>query len=203
MIRELRDPANFSNPDCLTVFFGALNRERDWEPLVPTINDVADVAGDRLRFQVVHDRAFFEALETPHKAFTPLCDYDTYIDLLAGCEVCFMPLSDTVFNRAKSDLKFVEAGACRATALASHIVYGDTVEDGVTGLVFRNPDELRERFLRLLAMPDLARALANAARVYVSRSRMLAYQAAPRVTWYRSLWARRRELTTALRERIG
>ena len=47
-----------------------------------------------------------------------------------------MPLADTPFNRAKSDLKFIEAGACRVAALASHIVYANSVEDGRTGLLF-------------------------------------------------------------------
>ena len=75
--------------------------------------------------------------ETPHKRFTPTCDYDTYMALLGQCEISFMPLGDTPFNRAKSDLKFIEAGACRVAALASHIVYADSIEDGRTGLLFR------------------------------------------------------------------
>ena len=118
--------------------------------------------------------------------------------LLGQCEISLMPLGDTPFNRAKSDLKFIEAGACRVAALASHIVYGDSIEDGRTGLLFRDADELRDRLLRLVAMPDLARGLGDAARHYVAGERMLAYQVAPRIAWYRSLWARRAELNSAL-----
>jgi len=201
-VRELPEPRNFANADHVTLFFGALNRERDWEPLLPALNSVAAAVGSRLRFQVVHDRAFFDALDTPHKAFTPLCDHDTYMGLLGQCEISLMPLSDTPFNRAKSDLKFIEAGACRATALASPIVYADTIVDGTTGVIFRTPDELRERLLRLLAMPELTRALGESARQYVAEYRMLAYQVAPRLAWYRSLWFRRAELTAALRARL-
>jgi glycosyltransferase involved in cell wall biosynthesis len=65
-----------------------------------------------------------------------------------------MPLGDTPFNRAKSDLKFIEAGACRVASVASHIVYADSIEDGRTGLLFHNADELRDRLLRLVAMPE-------------------------------------------------
>ncbi len=43
------------------------------------INAVAAQAGDRLRFRVVHDEGFFQALETPHKSFTPLCEHLTSI----------------------------------------------------------------------------------------------------------------------------
>ena len=202
MIRSLPEPRNFATPDRLTVFFGALNRERDCEPLMGAINAVAAIADERLRFQVVHDRAFFDALETEHKSFTPTCDYDTYLRLLGEAEIALMPLSDTPFNRAKSDLKFIEAGACRVAALASPVVYADTIEDGRTGLLFTDADSLRARLLHLIAMPELARALADAARDYVARERMLAYQVAARTAWYRSLWARREELTAALHVRV-
>jgi hypothetical protein len=47
-------------------------------------------------------------------------------------------------------------------------------------------------------MPDLARSLGEAARHYVASERMLAYQVAPRIAWYRSLWSRREELNNAL-----
>jgi glycosyltransferase involved in cell wall biosynthesis len=198
----LPDVGNFIDPNVMTLFFGALNREQDWAPLMPTLNAVAEKAGDRLRFCVVHDQAFFDALETPHKQFTPTCDYDTYLALLGQCEISFMPLGDTPFNRAKSDLKFIEAGACRVAALASHVVYADSIEDGRTGLLFHDAEELGARLLRLVAMPELARGLGDAARAYVENERMLAYQVASRIAWYRSLWARREELTNALYARL-
>jgi glycosyltransferase involved in cell wall biosynthesis len=199
-VRALPDVRNFLDPNVLTVFFGALNREHDWAPLMPALNAVAKKAGERLRFCVVHDQRFFDALQTTRKIFTPTCDYDTYMTLLGRCEISFMPLGDTPFNRAKSDLKFIEAGACRA--LASHVVYADSIEEGRTGLLFRGADELLERLLRLVAMPELARGLGNAARSYVAAERMLAYQVAQRIAWYRALWARRAELTDALHRRV-
>jgi SAM-dependent methyltransferase len=201
-VRALPDVRNFLDPKALTVFFGALNREPDWAPLMSALNAVAEKAGERLRFCVVHDQAFFDALRTPHKMFTPTCDHDTYMALLGRCEISFMPLDDTPFNRAKSDLKFIEAGACRVAALASHVVYADSIEDGRTGLLFHDADDLHERLLRLVAMPELARGLGNAARSYVAGERMLAYQVAQRIAWYRSLWARRVELTNALHARM-
>lgn len=200
-IAALPERRNFTEP-FLTLFFGALNRESDWRPLMPALNAAATAAGERLRFRVVHDRAFFDALLTPHKTFTPTCDHETYLRLLGESEISFMPLVDTGFNRAKSDLKFIEAAACRAAALASPVVYADTIEDGRTGLLFATADELHGRLLRLVAMPDLARAIGEAARAYVGAERMLAYQVADRVAWYRSLWDRRAELSAALQSRL-
>ena len=61
-------------------------------------------------------------------------------------------------------------------------------------MLFHNGEELRDRLLRTVAMPELARGLGEAARHYVAGERMLAYQVAGRIAWYRSLWARRADL---------
>lgn len=193
---------NFTDPHSVTLFYGALNRERDWRPLVPIINSIARKAGAHLKFQVVHDRGFFEALDTPHKEFTPTCDYETYLDILGRCEISFMPLGDTPFNRCKSDLKFIEAGSCRVAPLCSSVVYGDSVRDGINGALFRFPEQFHQQLLRLVALPALARALGDAARDYVAHNRMQAQQVAARIAWYRSLWDRRETLNEALRLRV-
>jgi SAM-dependent methyltransferase len=201
-IRVLPEIRNFTGEHPLTLFFGALNRQADWRPYLPVLNEVIATMGAALRFSIVHDRMLFDALQTPHKTFTPTCDHDTYLDLLAGSEISFMPLADTPFNRAKSDLKFIEAAACRVAALASRVVYAESVEDGQTGALFDSPEELRVKLTQLLTVPGLAREIGDSARDYVARSRMLAYQVAPRIAWYRSLWDRRAELSAALVARV-
>ena len=201
-MRDLPEPANFTDPAALTLFFGALNREGDWHALLPALNQVLEVAGDRLRVQVVHDQAFYAGLHTARKNFVPTCDHATYLQLLGRCEISFMPLADTAFNRAKSDLKFIEAGACRVTPLASPVVYAQTMTDGRTGIIFHDAATLRARLLQLLSFPEMAREVADNARGYVMRHRMLADQVAPRLAWYRDLWTRRKSLSAALRARV-
>lgn len=201
-IFELPEPKNFQDEDQITLFFAALNRGEDWAPYMQGLNEVARAVGRRLKFVVVHDRDFFEALESEHKEFHPTCDYPTYLSLLGAAEIAFMPLGDNVFNRAKSDLKFIEAAACRAVSLASPVVYAGSIQDQKTGMIFRDSLELRSALLRILAYPEAARSLADAARDYVKRDRMLAYQVQARTDWYRSLWARRDELNAALAARM-
>jgi 2-polyprenyl-3-methyl-5-hydroxy-6-metoxy-1,4-benzoquinol methylase len=201
-IFELPAVRNFNNPDQLTLFFGAINRGEDWAPFMSAINEVARAVGARLKFSVLHDKAFFDALETPHKIFAPICDYPTYMDLLGQAEIAFMPLSDNVFNRAKSDLKFIEASACRVVSLASPVVYENSIIANRTGLIFSNPNEMRAHLLRILAYPEASRKVAEAARVHVAQTRMLAYQTAARLGWYRALWERRDELNRALAARV-
>ena len=201
-ISQLPEVANFTSETKVTLFFGAINRQQDWESSMPAINAAASVLGARLHFQVVHDQTFFDALETPHKAFTPTCDYLTYTGLLSQSEISFMPLRDTPFNRAKSDLKFIEAGAARAVPLASPVVYEDSIQDGVNGLIFRSDSDLYEKIIRLATTPSLGMSIGNAARRLVAETRMDAYGVADRLHWYRSLLERREELTRALLERV-
>jgi SAM-dependent methyltransferase len=201
-IFELPPVRNFADPEHLTLFFGAINRGPDWAPLMPALNEVARAVGDRLKFFVLHDEAFFNALQSPHKTFEPMADYPAYLRMLGAADIAFMPLEDNEFNRSKSDLKFIEAGAARVAALASRVVYGGVIQDGRNGLLFGDAMELRAGLLRLLAYPEATRRLGDAARAYVARERMLAYQVAARSAWYRGLWARREALTAALRGRV-
>lgn len=201
-LSQLPAPGNFAAPETLSVLFAALNREEDWPGHIEAINAAARQAGGRLRFEVVADQAFFDALDTPHKRFTPLCDYETYLGLLSRCEVSFMPLRDTLFNRCKSDLKFLEAAGHRAVALASPTVYAASIRDGENGLIFADPQGLFARLMWLATNPDKARGIAEQARAGVARERMLAYQLRQRTAWYRSLWERREALHAALVERV-
>jgi 2-polyprenyl-3-methyl-5-hydroxy-6-metoxy-1,4-benzoquinol methylase len=199
---ELPQVRNFKDPEHLTLFFGALNRGPDWAPLMPALNEVARAVGERLKFSVLFDREFYDALETPHKTFAPMADYASYMKALGEADISFMPLGDTEFNRSKSDLKFIESAASRVAALASNVVYEASVQDGKTGLLFRNTMELRAGLLRLLAYPEATRKMADAARHYVATERMLAYQVETRMGWYRGLWERREALNEALRQRV-
>ncbi len=198
----LEPPRNFGNPERLTLFFGSLNRQSEWPELMPALNDILREADGRLHVQVVTDEAFFHALETPHKTFTPLCDYATYRAMLAGCEISLMPLRDTPFNRCKSDLKHIEAAAARVVSLASSVVYGESIEHGRTGLIFHSPEQMRDQLRQLLADPQSGRAMADAARQHVAQNRMLAQQVAARRDWYRQIWERRAVLRADIGRRV-
>ena len=85
---------------------------------MPLINETIHKHGERLRFMVVSDYGFYEALQTAEKQFISgiqsgyvFVSYDRYMAALRSSDIALLPLNDTEFNRAKSDLKFIEAGA--------------------------------------------------------------------------------------------
>ena len=194
----------------VTIFFGALNRRPDWEPLMPAINASIRRYGDRLHFHVISDHAFYEALETEEKDFAGgvrdasiVAPYERYTAALHDADIALLPLRDTEFNRAKSDLKFIEAAGHGAVALASPTVYAETMRDGETGLIFRSPEEFAEKLDLLIEHADLRRTLAEHAYRYVAEHRLLEYHLDDYIAAYQEMFARREELERDRRARIA
>ena len=198
------------NGDTVTVFFGALNRTEDWQEIMPALNDAIREYGARLRFLVTADRAFFDSLRTDCKEYVGgeynkgnFAPYELYADALARSDIALLPLRDNLFNRMKSDLKFIEAAAYGAVSLASPTVYERTIEDGRTGLIYRSPREFRERLSLLVEDAALRLSLADAAYDYVRHNRMAAQHYEERILAYRELFPRLDELEQGCRERVA
>ena len=194
------------NAPQVTIFFGALNRRADWEPLMPSINAAIQEHGDRLYFRVVSDYAFYQQLRTERKSYvggtqdgSVVAPYERYVEELHSSDIALLPLNDTEFNRAKSDLKFIEAAGNGAAVLAAPTVYAATVRDGETGLIYHSPKEFAQKLDLLIRRADLRRRLAENAYRYVAEQRLLAGHLDDYIMAYRELFDRREELE---RERL-
>lgn len=93
---------------------------------------------------------------------------DEYYLQLTTWHVALAPLADDRFNRAKSPVKALEAGALGLPIVASHAgPYPDLVIDGETGFLCRSSADW-ERALRTLAFDEDARvAMGERAREHV------------------------------------
>jgi len=200
--RSFRQTTDATDPLPATLFFGALNREADWAPLLPALNRVLSEQKGRVRVQVVHDRAFFDALETSDKVFEPLCSYDRYHDLLHTADLAWLPLEPTRFNQHKSDLKFLECAAHGVAVLASPTVYAGVVRQGETGLIYESAEEFALQLMRLIMDIPFRRWLAENAYQYVAEHRVLARHFREREAWYRVMLARFPELNRELKQRV-
>lgn len=191
-------PINRSDNE-VRVFFGALNRKNAWAPLMKSFNKLFKKF-PQLRPIILHDREFFDALETDNKVFKPTANYDEYLNYLHCCDISIQPLDDSKFNRYKSDIKFLEAGAGGLAVIASPVVYEDTIKHGETGLIARSPDDWESMLAKLACDADYRRMLGQNAKNYVLSERMLTQHIQKQLDWYRDLWARRDELNARLFE---
>jgi SAM-dependent methyltransferase len=171
----------------LRIFVGALNREADAALILPAINAALKMYDD-VYVTVLHDRQLFDAIETPHKDFYAVQPYSGYLDLMSRCDVMLAPLSDTVGNRCKSDLKYVEASGFGLATIASPTVYGATIVDGKTGLIAHDADEFTTKLLAILANRVELKSLGQAARDYVSCFRLQTYLVARKLAFYQKVY---------------
>jgi SAM-dependent methyltransferase len=200
-LADLPPPRSYGDDDRVVIFFGALNREGDWQPLLTALNRVLVDEQERVSIRVIADRLLFDSLETTAKSFEPYCPFQRYAEILRGCDIALLPLEPTPFNRMKSDLKFVECAGHGVAALASPTVYEESLVDGVTGRLFRFPDEFEERLRELIRDADLRRRLAANAYAWVRGQRLLSQHYRRRHDWYLYMRERLPQLNEELRQR--
>jgi glycosyltransferase involved in cell wall biosynthesis len=201
-LASLPPPRTWSESGPIALFFGALNREDDWKPILPALNRVlADHAGE-LTVHVIHDRQFFDALWTDAKTFEPFCPFERFAEILRRCDIALLPLEPTRFNSMKSDLKFLECAAQGVAVLASPTVYSGTIVDMETGLLYRSIEEFEARLRRLIADAGLRHGLAENAYRWVRENRLQARHYRRRVEWYSQLCDSLPQLNEQLRQRV-
>lgn len=187
----------------IRVFFGALNRVMDWSGLVSALVSGAQTLADKMEFVVVHDREFFDALpDNIMKEFHPTLPHHRYMALLASCDVALLPLSDSSFNRHKSDLKFIECCAAGVVPICSTVVYAERPVHRSIGVFADKPADWRSALVGLCSdTKDIMRRRAIGL-VYVKQERMHNQQVVARESYYRQLLAQRVELETQRIARI-
>ena len=128
--------------------------------------------------------------------------YERYSAVLHASEISLLPRRDTEFNRAKSDLKFIESAGHGAVALASPTVYAGTVRDGETGLIYHSPKEFAEKLDLLIQRADLRRTLAENAYRHVAKHRLLDQHLDEYIAAYREMLTRCEEFEQERRRRM-
>lgn len=194
-----------------TVFFGAINRETEWQSLVPHLNKLANELGDRIRFKLLIRKDCFDMLDTPNKEFVGreaeyegrYVPFEEYWEALQTADVNLLPLVATDFNRKKSDLKFIESAACGAVSLASPTIYETSIVDGLTGYICRKPEDFVKRIEELAEDRERHAMMAHAAYRYVRDHRMLSQIYEQRLAWYRELGENYEELDRMMLERCA
>jgi len=175
------------------IFFGAANREGISQAVARSLSALlAD--HPEIEFEVVHDRAFFDALPTAAKTFHPTLPYDDYLRIMGKCDIALLPLEGKESELFKSDIKYVEAGSRGLAVIASPAVYGDTIRHDETGLIVPEIAGWAPALKRLIDEPDVRHKMAAAAWQEVRDHRMFADQVDQRHRWYIDLWRRRAEL---------
>lgn len=111
----------------------------------------------------------FKAVDAQVERLPP-SDYATYMRRLAKCQINIAPLERTVFNDAKSNIKYLEAAILGIPSVCTPTVeYQETIEHGVTGMLAATEADWEEQLMALISNPALRRQMGEDARLHVER----------------------------------
>ena len=90
-------------------------------------------------------------------------DWDKLPALISEVDINLAPLVDSIFNRAKSEIKWIEAALVKVPTVASKIgAFSDAIVDGETGLLATD-EEWFDKLEALVLSPELRQKIADAA----------------------------------------
>ena len=99
----------------------------------------------------------------------PLSDYPTYVKRLASCDISIAPLEDSVFNDAKSNIKYIEAAIVRMPSVCSaSAAFRTAIKHGETGFLAADDAAWEVSLLALVDDATLRVAVGQQAYEHVS-----------------------------------
>jgi len=171
-----------------------------WGGSAGHLEDLAEVAPALMAF--VHEQpnvtlhlmcsdkiwALFEALPSERKRRTPVGSIHQYYDFVSQLDIGIAPNRDKGFNRARSDVKFLEYAGWGAVPVMQRLApYVESVKHGDNGFLFDTTDELIGLLRRLVADPVERQRVREHAHAYVLAERLQAPHAAERLAFYAEL----------------
>jgi tetratricopeptide (TPR) repeat protein len=129
--------------------------------------------------------SLFDTLPAERRRRTPVGSIDEYYAFVSQLDIGIAPNRDAGFNRARSDVKFLEYAGWGAVPVMQRLApYLASVRHGENGFLFDSTEELIGLLDRLVADPAERQRVRNTAHQYVLRERMQAPHAAERLAFY-------------------
>ncbi|UXN60022.1 glycosyltransferase [Phyllobacterium zundukense] len=101
----------------------------------------------------------------------PFTTFDGYLEKVANADISIAPLEQTVFNDAKSNIKFLEASILGLPSVCSPVdAFKSAIVDGETGFLAASPDEWEHKLLALVDDQALRAEMAGKALESVFRA---------------------------------
>jgi hypothetical protein len=191
------------NKERVRIFYGAVNRQKDWQPIIQGVLAAAINLGDSIEFVVVHDKAFHDALpKTSQKTFHESLTHAAYTEVLTSCDLALLPLADNSVNRCKSDLHLIECASAGVVPICSSVVYAENPAHHSFAKFADTPVEYMATLIKLCKQTGELNRRAKLGHAHVSKYRTHAMQASIRRDLYLSLLNDREALEAQRQERL-
>ena len=160
----LKDYSHVSDVVKIGYFSGSISHNENFELIKPAIKQLLKKYSN-VQLHIVgildipKDMKPFENQIVTHD----YVDWDKLPVLISEVDINLAPLVDSIFNRAKSEIKWIEAALVKVPTVASKIgAFSDMVIDGETGLLATD-DQWFDKLEALVLSPELRQNLAESA----------------------------------------
>ena len=149
-------------------FSGSISHNSDFEMILPILIKLLKKYG-HLQIMIMGD------LDIPPQLMefkdriivVPFSSWNRIPFYLARCDINIAPLEDTIFNRAKSENKWVEAALVKVPTIASNIgAFAEMINNGETGILCDNNEDWEKGLRQLIESRDLRKKIGESAYKY-------------------------------------
>lgn len=152
-------------------FSGSITHNADFELVVPSLCRLMEKYPNvelRLCGELDQNSVLSKYNDRIHNI--PFCDWRRLPGHIASCDINLAPLQDTLFNRAKSEIKWIEAALVKVPTVASNVgAFKRMVEPDVTGILCDEPLDWYKALERLVESSSLRRFLGQNAYDYCKK----------------------------------
>ena len=156
----------------LGYFSGSITHNADFEMILPVIIKMMKKY-DQVELYLVGELDLPKKLE-PYKnriCKLPFGDWKKLPEIISNVDINLAPLEDTIFNRAKSENKWVEAALVKVVTVASNVgAFRDCIVDEETGVLCSTEQEWENALEHLIIDREYRNGLAEKAYQYCMKN---------------------------------
>lgn len=172
VIEKVGEAVKSARPVKLGYFSGSITHNDDFQLILPTLlcmmeqypNLELHITGE---LHLPTELLPYEGRIIHH----PFSDWKGLPEMIRQVDINLAPLTNTTFNRAKSENKWMEAALVKVPTVASDIgAFHEMVENGITGILCQNASQWEAALCALIEQPQYRDLIGQAAFDYCSHA---------------------------------
>ena len=167
---------------------GSITHNADFELVLPTITEIMKKYA-HVYLKVVGILDLPEELKPFSERILkePFVSWKKLPDIVASLDINLAPLEDSLFNRAKSENKWVKAALCKVPTVASDIgAFQEMIVDGKDGFLCKNEKDWFSILDKLIVNKELRKKIGEEAYSRVIKNNITTYTGYPLVQFITS-----------------